>query len=85
MAVNRATLFEMPNFDTKAIYVGFMMDRVAVHSGFLQVFHFFVLVIPTALHTTVLCLWCLTSGISTMQYDAQNAELYVYVMVCHGI
>jgi len=62
MAVNRATLFEMPKFDTKAIHVGFMMGRMVVHHAFLQVFHFFVLV-PTVLHThidpfdmsTVLC------------------------------
>jgi hypothetical protein len=53
MVVNRATLFQMPKFDTSAIHVGFMMGRVAVHSVFLQVFHFFVLVIPTVLHTHI--------------------------------
>jgi hypothetical protein len=56
-------------------------------------FFFFVIVIPAVLHThtdssamsTVLCLWCPTSGISVIQYDAQNTELWVYVMVCHGV
>jgi hypothetical protein len=31
--------------------------------------------------STVLCLWCLTSGASVMKCDARNDELCVYMMV----
>lgn len=76
-------VIELPKFDTKAMRMGFTVGSVLSYK--LLFFFFFFFVISVVLHThtdpsamnTVLCLWCLTSGISVIRYDAQNTKLWV--------